>query len=126
MKSAVVMGTIVVGFACVFLSFAWGSLFPATNSWTPEKGARLSEVKAKLNDLSFKLSSPAGSRLKGGADPGTLKKEYDDLRAEFETLKVDFESAAVSPKTTSGVLKWSGIVLAVIGVIGWYAVSQSN
>jgi hypothetical protein len=126
MKSAVVLGTIVIGFTCVFLSFAWGSLFPATRSWTPEKGTRMSEIKAKLNDLSFKMASPASSRIKNGPDPAALKKEYDDLRAEFETLKTEFESVAETPKTTSRVLKWSGVTLALIGVIGWYAVSQSN
>ena len=122
----VVLGTMLVGFAFVLLSFGWGLLFPATNSWTPDKAGRMSEIKAKLNDLSFKMGSPASSRIKNGSDPAALKKEYDDLRAEFDGLKTEFESAAVTPKTTSSFLKWSGITLAVIGVIGWYAVSQSN
>jgi len=125
MKSAVVLGTIVVGFVFLFLSFAWGSLFPATSSWTPEKGARMSEIKARLNELSFKLDTPNAKIFKG-TDPAALKKEYADLNAEFDQLKTDFESAAVTPKTTSSVLKWSGIALAAVGIIGWYAVSQSN
>jgi hypothetical protein len=126
MKSAVVLGIIVVGFTCVFLSFAWGALFPATSNWTPDKAGRMSEIKSKLNDLSFKMGSPASSRIKNGPDPAALKKEYDDLRAEFEVLKTEFESAAVTPKTTSSFLKWSGLTLALIGVVGWYAISQSN
>src|SRR5690348_10341347 len=123
MKSAVVLGTILVGFVLLLLSFAWSLLFPATNSWTPDKAGRMSEIKAKLNDLSFKMGTPASSRIKSGPDPAALKKEYDDLRAEFDSLKSEFESAAVTPQTTCSVLKWSGITLAVIGVIGWYAVS---
>ena len=86
----------------------------------------MSDIKAKINDLSFKMGSPVSTRIKGAADPAVVKKEYDNLRAEFEVLKTDFESAAVTPKTTSSFLKWSGITLAAIGLIGWYAVNQSN
>jgi hypothetical protein len=124
MKSAIVLGTILLGFVLLVVSSIWGILFPATNSWTPEKAARISEIKARLNDLSFSLQSST-TRIHGGPDPGTLKAEYDALNKEFDQLKTEFESAVDAPRTVSNVLKWSGISLAVIGIIGWYAVKES-
>jgi hypothetical protein len=125
MKSGIVLGMIGVGFALLIASGLWQSLFPPTNVWTPEKASRISEVKARLNELSFTLPR-AKIRIAGGPDPATLRVEYDTLTKEFEQLKMEFESATNAPRTASMVLKWSGICLAGIGVIGWYAVKQTS
>ena len=123
MKSAV-LGAIVLGFVLFIASALWSTIFPATNSWTPEKAARLSEVKSKINDLGFQLEK--AGRMHAGKDPGPLKAEYDTLRKEFDELKIAFESAAERPQTVSKFLKWTGLSLAAIGIIGWYAVNQSR
>jgi hypothetical protein len=123
MKSAV-LGAILLGFALILVSVVWSTLFPPTRSWTPEKASRLSEVKAKINELSFAINSPK-NRIYNGRDPAAVKAEYDKLNAEFEELKSAFESAAVTPNSVSAVLKWAGIALAVVGVVGYFAVNQS-
>lgn len=125
MKSAIVMGTIGLGFALLAASLLWTTIFPPTRSWTPEKAKRMSDVKERLNNLSFVVNAPRQSMQKGG-DPGVLKAECETLMKEFDQLKSDFESAAESPKTISSFLKWSGISLACLGLIGWYAVNQSR
>lgn len=124
MKSAVVIGTIGLGVALFIASALWASLFPPSNSWTPEKAQRMSEVKARLNNLSFIINEPRN--FHSGPDTGTLKAESDALLKEFEQLKTDFESATESPQTVSFVLRWSGLSLAIIGVIGWYAIKQNS
>lgn len=125
MKSAIVLGAIALGFVLLIASFLWATLFPPTRSWTLEKAARLSEVKAEINNLGAQIYK-ASNRTYGGPDPGTLKAEYDGLLAEFETLKADFESATEAPRTVTTLLKWSGISLAILGIIGWYAVQQTS
>jgi hypothetical protein len=122
MKAAA-LGTIVFGFLLVLVSVAWGRLFPATNSWTPDKAARISEIKAKLNELGFQINSPK-NKIHGGRDPAAMKQEYDKLNAEFDELKNAFESAADTPKTVSSVFKWLGIAVALVGIGGYYATNQ--
>ena len=125
MKPAVVLGMIVLGFMLLVASSAWSTLFPPTKAWTPEKARRISEVKARLNDLSFQLAR-SSDRIHSGPDPATLKTEYNALKKEFDQLANDFESATEAPQTVSKVLKLTGISLAALGVIGWYAVKQSS
>ncbi len=55
-----------------------------------------------------------------------MKAEYEKLRVENDQLNADFKSATESPKTTSTILKWSGISIALVGIVGWYAVNQSR
>ena len=85
---------------------------------------RSTEVKARLSDLG-PLVNPPNPRMHRGPDPATLKAEFDALMKENEQLDAEFSSAADSPKTASAILKWTGISLAVLGIIGWYAVKQA-
>jgi hypothetical protein len=124
MKSMIVIGAIGLGLSLFVASAVWATLFPPTRSWTPEKAERMSEVKARLNNLSFMINEP--KNFHSGPDVGTLKAESDALLKEFEQLKTDFESATESPQTVATVLRWSGLSLAVLGVIGWYAVRQNT
>ena len=125
MKSGIALG--VVGFGLMLLVFSsiWSTLFPPTSSWTPEKASRISEVKARLNDLSFVINDPRHS-MHSGPDRGELKAEADTLLKEFEQLKADFESATERPQIAAKVLKWTGISLAIVGIIGWYAVKNMD
>ncbi|MCC7085373.1 MAG: hypothetical protein IT427_10235 [Pirellulales bacterium] len=125
MKSTVVLGVIGFGILLLILSALWNALFPATTKWTPEKAARAAEVKGKLHNLAFIVNSPRPN-LQAGQDLGQLKAEYDALRKENQQLDAEFSSAAETPHTVSKVLKWSGISLAAIGIIGWYAINQQR
>jgi hypothetical protein len=125
MKSAIVFGLIGLGFLLLVSSTVWTKLFPGTAVWTPEKAARSSEIKTRLHELSFIVHAPA-ARMHSGGDRGQLKAEYDQLMKENELLNADFKSAYDSPRTAAKNLKWAGIALLAIGVIGWYAVKQTS
>ena len=55
-----------------------------------------------------------------------MKVEYEKLRIESDQLNAEFKDATEGPKTTSSILKWTGISLALVGLVGWYAVKQSR
>jgi hypothetical protein len=122
MKSAVI-GAIAVGFLLLAASGLWSTLFPATSSWTPEKGTRWGQVKDRLNTLTYIVHRPPS--MHRGTDLGPLKAEYEQLKREHEQLKAEFESAAIRPNKIAKVLKWTGISLAAVGVVGWYVVKNN-
>lgn len=126
MKSAIVFGFIGVGLLMLILSGLWPTLFPGTSIWTEEKAARWAIVKDKLHNLAFLVDSPKPAKMHGGPDPAKVKAEYDQLSAEGQQLKADFSRAHDRPQTVSKFLKWSGISLAVVGLVGWYAVNQTR
>jgi hypothetical protein len=125
MKSAIPFGMIVVGVLLIVVSSLWAYLYPGTSSWTDEKATRAAEVKARLSDLG-PLVNPPVRRMHSGPDPASLKAEFDALQKENEQLDADFKSAAERPNVISKMLKWSGISLAVLGIVGWYAVKQTS
>jgi hypothetical protein len=126
MKSAIAFGMLGVGLLCLATSVLWSALSIGSSAWTPEKGQRWTDVKDRLHNLSFVINGPPNRvSMHGGPDMATLKQEYDGLRTENEELKAQFESAYNSPRTTSTILKWTGISLAGIGIVGWLAVRES-
>jgi hypothetical protein len=125
MKAPILVGMMVLGFAMFALSFAWATMFPGTSNWTPEKENRATEIKGKLYSLASVVNAP-NPRLHAGQDLGQLKAEYDQLKTQAEQLDAELKAAYTSPRTTSSILKWTGLSLAVIGLIGFYAVQQHN
>jgi hypothetical protein len=126
MKTAIMFGVIGVGFLLLILSGFWTALFPGRSQWTDEKAARWAVVKDRLHNLSFVVNAPPGKvSMHSGPDLGKAKAEYDAIKQEATQLQADFEMAYDSPRTTATVLKWSGISLAVVGLMGWYAVKNS-
>jgi hypothetical protein len=121
---ATAIGAIALGFVLLAASALWSSLFSSSSSWTPEKSERLAHVKDRITNLGSVLAKPPS--MHRGGDLGQLKAELEQLKKENEQLNEEFQSAYDSPRTTAKVLKWSGISLAILGLIGWYAVNQSR
>jgi hypothetical protein len=125
MKQATI-GLIGLGFALLLLSGLWTVIFPASSRWTPDKEARAQKVKARLHSLSFVVGNPQHASMHSGQDTGQAKAEFDALNTEHDQLNADFASATETPRTISNFLKWSGLSLAAVGLVGWYAVNQSR
>src|SRR5262245_44748760 len=124
MKTTIILGVLVLGFVLLGASAAWTALFPTTSTWTNEKAQRSAEVKDRLATLGMLINNP--KRLRPGQDAATLKAEFERLDAENSQLNSEFESAHFRPKSASRYLKWTGISLTVIGIIGWYAAKQAE
>jgi hypothetical protein len=126
MKFVIVFGAIAIGLLLVVLSGVWPSLFPGTSSWTPEKANRWGKIKDRLHNLSFVVNNPRALSMHGGPELGEAKAEYERIKKEGEQLKAEFESAAARPTTIATSLKWIGISLAAIGIVGWYAIKNTS
>jgi hypothetical protein len=127
MKSMVAFGLIGLGLLMLVLSFAWVAMFPGTSSWTKEKADRWGQVKDRMHNLAFTVNAPPGTiKMHSGPDLGQAKAEYDELTKENEQLTNDFNHVYNTPRTTATFLKWGGICLAGVGLIGWYAVNNMN
>jgi hypothetical protein len=127
MKTAVFFGMIAVGLLLLLASGVWNSLKPGTSSWTTEKDQRLSEVSDKMHLLSFKVANAEGRpSMHGGPDLPKAKAELAALVEENKKLTDEFRGIQGSPQKVSGLMKWSGIALTLIGIAGWYAVNQSR
>jgi hypothetical protein len=127
MKSTIALGITGLGLLLLVLSLAWVSLFSGKSGFTDEKAHRWGEVKQRLHNLAFVVNAPPGTiKMHGGSDLGQAKAEYDQFKVENDQLAAEFSGVYDTPRTLATVLKWTGLSLALVGVIGWYAVSQSR
>jgi hypothetical protein len=125
MKIAIFIGAVILGIVLLGLSTIWTSLVRAESTWTEEKSQRSVEVKARLAYLGDQINPPKASKHRG-SELATLKAEFDALKKENEQLNADFLSVSDRPNAISKYLKWAGVALTVVGLIGWYAVKQSS
>jgi uncharacterized protein YjeT (DUF2065 family) len=118
---------VALGFLLLVLSGLWTTLFPGTSSWTPEKSAQWTKIKDRIHTLGFVVNNPSVQvSMHSGPETGQAKAEYDRLKTEHNALSAEFASIHDRPYTIAAILKWSGIALALVGVIGWYALNQSR
>jgi hypothetical protein len=140
MKVSFAFGAMVVGFALLALSGFWSTLFPATSAWTDAKAERRAEVQDRIHNLRFLVLAQANpnqrsfhshapieeQNSRARRDPAALQAELGELMNESEQLNAEFQSAYDRPNTISSILKWTGLSLAAIGIIGWYAARNAS
>lgn len=127
MKSAVAFIPMCVGALLVLVSLFWIQLFPGTSSWTSEKAAQWAEVKDRLHNLSFVVNAPPGSEPpRRHPNREAAQREYDKVKARAKELQAEFKSAYNTPRTTATVLKWSGLSLFILGLVGWLVLKDRD
>jgi hypothetical protein len=127
MKSSVSLGMFALGVVLLIFSGVWASLFPGTSTWVPEKAARHSEIKDRLHNLGYIVDrAQRQPNLHRGSDPGPAIEEYKRLKEEFDKLNVDLQTAQDRPNTVAAILKWTGLSLAAVGIIGWYITKEAS
>jgi hypothetical protein len=123
MKSGIALGALGLGVFLLILGTLWSSLFRAEAAWTDEKAVRSADVKARLPYLKAII---IGQKKASAAEVEKAKAEFDALTKENEELNAEFTSVAETPQSVAKIFKWTGIALAIVGLIGWYAVNQSR
>ena len=116
-----------LGVLLLLMSGVWSSLQPGTSSWTNEKDQQLSQASDKMHLLTAKIASAESHpSMHGGPDLPKAKAELATLVEENKTLMNEFKGIQARPNSIARFMKWSGISLALIGIVAWYAVSQSR
>lgn len=115
------MSAIAFGILLLVVGSAWTSIFRAESTWTDSKAERLVAVQARIPYLGAQTK-----RLRPGPDLTKTQDELDALEKEKAELSNEFNSVTKRPSATAKFLRWSGISLGLVGIIGWYAVNQSR
>jgi hypothetical protein len=127
MKFAITLGIASLGFLLLVLSALWAHVFTGSSQWTLEKDTRWKEVKNRVHVLQFTVGQgEARASMHGGPDLLKAKEELAALSKENDELTADFQGIQRRPQIVSTTLKWTGISLAVHGIIGYYAVNQQR
>ena len=116
------LGT-VAGSVLVVLSFAWTSMFPATDRWSDEQAKEYSRAAAKLHQLHHSvkghpqaLTAPPGKSL-----PKATQADLDAAQRDYDEKRADFDLARSSSSRTAQLLRWSGVGIALVGVVAtWF------
>jgi hypothetical protein len=120
-------GLIGLGILLFFMSGIWTSVFNGRSTWTDQKAKRMGEIRDRMSTLGFLLDRPViPGDEQSAKSKAAATKEAEELNKERDALAVDFSSAHDTPLFVSKVLKWSGVSVALVGIIGWYAVSQKR
>lgn len=113
---------VVLGVVLLVGSAIWGSLFPATRTWTAEKSEELAELGSETNRLKFAMiEAQQNPSMHRGKNPAEIKQQYEEARARYDELHREFETAKESPKTASAILRWSGIAFIAGGGLAVFA-----
>jgi len=104
-----------VGILLVVLSALWPLIFPASRSWTEEKSTRMTELGNEAHKLLFQAIQAKERPQPGGPSPREAQDKYDAAKAELDALKAEFEAVRDSPKNSGTYLRWTGIVMVLLG-----------
>ena len=120
------LAAIGIGLILLVGSGLWPVLFPATRTWTDEKSRRLKELAAQEQLLLGKLEiAQHRPKMTGGQNPAMMKEQADEIRTEREALQAELTAATTGPEKMSSMLKWSGIVVLALGIVGHLATKEA-
>lgn len=125
MKRTIPLVTAGIGVLALVLSALWPVLFPPERSWTEDKSQQMADLSSRAHLLHVKVKMARPER--GSDKPGYSEKtqqEYEEVTSRLESLKEELETAKEKPQTVATILKWSGLVMAGVGVAGWVATRQ--
>ena len=111
---------VVLGLVLLIGSFTWALLFPATGSWTPDKGERMSELRIKGHTLGGELDAAQRRPSMHARSVAEIEAEYNQVKAEMAQLGDELESKQNRPKTMATILRWTGIACVAVGAFVSY------
>ena len=125
MKNAISIAAICLGAVLLLLSAVWGYVFPATNSWTPERAAERSALSDEVHVLMFQAVAAQENPRAAKGDPAQIQAEYREKKARLAELDKEFKSIKDTPQTTSSYFRWIGIGLVAVGAIAMKVLGEA-
>lgn len=127
MKLAIPFGAMGLGGILLAASIVWPIVFPSTSYWNEADEQRLTEVQAKVHNLSYLVAEaevkvdPRKNRMSG-----EKMMEYRELKTEAQDLLDRRDSAIERPGYISKILRFTGIGSLFLGIAGYYVVQQAE
>lgn len=107
-----------IGIFLVVLSFVWPSIMGTKVVWSEDQARELSEASAEMHRLLHEHDH-------GTADGNPEEGEPDVLLAakeRYERSEAGLQRARSLQQGPAAVFKWTGIVLALLGAVGYFVV----
>jgi hypothetical protein len=120
-RDAAAMSMVLVGLLVVALSLVFPRVFASRSRWSEEQAIAYQTAAAKLHQLSMEsVNTPAEKQTRN------LQNELAVAQSEYAALRDELETARAAPHRLASVLRYGGLLLAVIGVAGLLAKRSSN
>jgi hypothetical protein len=108
------------GMMLIGLSFVWPRMFPAQAAWSDEKAEAYQAASADLHRLSMQTGAAAPENQTRAA-----QEQLADAEANYAALRTELEDARSRPARIAIILRYSGILFAVVGSI-WTVASRDK
>jgi uncharacterized protein YjeT (DUF2065 family) len=113
---------VVLGIVLLIGSVAWGTLFPATSSWTNEKFEQKSQLGIEVRRLQDELyAAQKKPSMHGGRGAPEIEAELKTKTAQLDELQAEFEGKRDAPKNASRILQIAGIAFVAAGALATFA-----
>jgi len=114
-----ILSSVLLGFGICLLgiSIAAKPLARASVPWTDEQAHDYEAATAKLHALSYQHRSDHHHDHDHNVD----EKNRDDAKREYDRLRAALDSARARGSHAAWLLRWSGVVMIVLGMVGCFA-----
>ena len=110
----------ITGMLLIGLSFVWPRMFPPQAAWPDDKAEAYQAASAELHRLSIQTGTAAPENQTRAA-----RDQLADAQANYATLRTELDDVRSRPARIGIILRYSGILLAVVGSI-WTIASRHN
>lgn len=125
MKKVILPAALTIGVALLLISFVLPSLTSRKPTLGEEEYARLEELEDKIVDMYIQIER-IKARTGGNEAPQERNIAMQQAIEERDVLKAKLEGGMQGPGTLATVLRYAGIAVLGIGVLGHFAMGESR
>ena len=113
---------ILVGILLMMASAVWPLAADGRSRWTPDKAARFEEIGAGLHELSHARAHASPSHHHDEQEhEHDASRELAAAQRAYQQLARELDAVRAGPQRTAGWLRWTGIGIAAVGSLGYWA-----
>lgn len=124
-SNAFAVGLISCGLILLGVSYAWNLIVPQEAVWSSEQALENADASAGLHEMTH-IAAHSDISKDADAKKQQVKDELAAAQQRFETSRSDLDRARDVRQTTAQVLRWTGISIAVIGVMRYLAIRADH
>ena len=113
------MAMVCAGAVLLAASFFMSGRSLGRSSWTDDRALQYQDAAKTLHGLSDKLTHAARPE-----DAERVREELARVQAEYDVLRGQLDGARRRPSLISGILRWAGLAIVVLGGFAYFAQSE--